>query len=129
MQLGELEVIPLSDGVCLMPPEYFPNADWSAHQALFGPDGTMRLPIGCFLVRTGDQTVLIDAGLGPATSAGSSVATCLRHSPSTAHRRPTSTSWCAPISMSTMPAGWSTTTPRISRMRRSGSAPATGTRG
>src|SRR6476469_7767078 len=65
MQVGELEVVPLSDGVCLMPPEYFPNADWSEHQALFGPDGTMHLPIGCFLVRTGDQTVLIDAGLGP----------------------------------------------------------------
>ncbi len=65
VKVGDIEVIPLSDGTCRMPPGYFPNADWSAHQALLGPDGTMRLPIGCFLVRTGDRTVLVDAGLGP----------------------------------------------------------------
>lgn len=48
-----------------MPPQYFPNADWSGHESLLGVDGTMQLPIGCFLVRTGDRTVLVDAGLGP----------------------------------------------------------------
>ncbi|MEJ7585385.1 MAG: MBL fold metallo-hydrolase [Acidimicrobiales bacterium] len=65
MLVGDIDVIPLSDGECLMPPGYFPNADWSAHQALLDADGIMRLPIGCFLVRTGDRTVLVDAGLGP----------------------------------------------------------------
>jgi glyoxylase-like metal-dependent hydrolase (beta-lactamase superfamily II) len=48
-----------------LPPEYFPNADWSAHAALFDDDGTIHVPIGCFLVRTGDTTVLVDTGLGP----------------------------------------------------------------
>lgn len=65
MKVGDIEVIPVSDGVAKLPKTYFPNADWSAHESLFGADGTMHLPIGCFLVRTGDQTVLVDAGLGP----------------------------------------------------------------
>ena len=64
MQLGELEVVPLSDGVCTMPPEYFPTPMVCSPGAP-RPDGAMRLPIGCFLVRTAGQTVLIDAGLGP----------------------------------------------------------------
>lgn len=64
MNVGDISVIPLSDGVCKMPPQYFPNSDWSAHQALLGPDGILTLPIGCFIVRTGDTTVLVDAGLG-----------------------------------------------------------------
>jgi glyoxylase-like metal-dependent hydrolase (beta-lactamase superfamily II) len=65
MRVGDLEVIPLSDGTAKMPPRYFTGADFSAHEALLEADGTMHLPIGCFLVRTGDQTVLVDAGLGP----------------------------------------------------------------
>jgi glyoxylase-like metal-dependent hydrolase (beta-lactamase superfamily II) len=65
VKLGELEVIPVSDGTCKLPPQYFVNADWSAHQDLFGPDGMIECQIGCFVVRTGDTTVLIDAGVGP----------------------------------------------------------------
>jgi glyoxylase-like metal-dependent hydrolase (beta-lactamase superfamily II) len=65
MRVGDIEVIPVSDGIGKLPKAYFPNADWSAHEALFGEDGTMHIPIGCFLIRTGDRTVLIDAGLGP----------------------------------------------------------------
>lgn len=64
LKLGEISVTPVSDGVCKMPPQYFSNSDWSAHQALLDADGVLRLPIGCFVVRTGDTTVLIDAGLG-----------------------------------------------------------------
>ncbi|MDQ3145373.1 MAG: MBL fold metallo-hydrolase, partial [Actinomycetota bacterium] len=62
--VGELQVTALSDGLVRLPPEYFPAADWTAHQDLFDEDGTIHGPIGCFLVRTGDQTVLVDAGLG-----------------------------------------------------------------
>jgi glyoxylase-like metal-dependent hydrolase (beta-lactamase superfamily II) len=65
MRVGDIEVTPLSDGTFKMPQQYFGGADWSAHQALLGPDGTMELPIGCFLVRTGDTIVLVDAGIGP----------------------------------------------------------------
>jgi glyoxylase-like metal-dependent hydrolase (beta-lactamase superfamily II) len=64
-RVGELEVTPLSDGTAKMPPQYFVNADFSAHQDLLGPDGMIDVPLGCFLVRSGDRTVLIDAGIGP----------------------------------------------------------------
>ena len=66
MKVGDLEVLPLSDGVALLPKRYFPTAEWTeAHDALFDQDGNMALPIGCFVVRTGDTTVLVDAGIGP----------------------------------------------------------------
>lgn len=65
MRIGDIEVIPLSDGIGKLPPQYFPNSDWSGHQDLLGADGTMHVPIGCFLVRTAGRTVLVDAGLGP----------------------------------------------------------------
>ncbi|MEY2567572.1 MAG: hypothetical protein QOE35_2101 [Actinomycetota bacterium] len=65
MRIGELEVIPVSDGTCKMPPQYFVNADYSGHEGLFGPDGTIECQIGCFVVRNGDMTVLVDAGIGP----------------------------------------------------------------
>lgn len=65
MKVGDLEVIPVSDGTAKMPPQYFLNADWSAHQDLIGPDGMVDLALGCFVVRTGDVTVLVDAGIGP----------------------------------------------------------------
>jgi glyoxylase-like metal-dependent hydrolase (beta-lactamase superfamily II) len=65
MKVGDLELIAVPDGEAKLPPQYFQNADLSAHQNLIGPDGFIDIPIGCFLVRTGDQTVLIDAGFGP----------------------------------------------------------------
>ena len=65
MRIGEIEVTPVSDGFFNMPPMYFgENADFGPHQALLNEDGNIRVPIGCFVIRTGDQTVLIDAGLG-----------------------------------------------------------------
>jgi glyoxylase-like metal-dependent hydrolase (beta-lactamase superfamily II) len=65
-RLGNLEVIPVSDGTCKIPPEYFVNSDWSAHQDLLGSDGMITGQLGCFVVRgAGDETVLIDAGIGP----------------------------------------------------------------
>jgi hypothetical protein len=63
--VGDLQVTPLTDGLAKLPAEYFVNADWSPHRGLLGDDGALHLPIGCFLVRTGDTTVLLDAGLGP----------------------------------------------------------------
>lgn len=66
-RLGDLEILPLSDGTAFLPPQYFLNADLSAHRDLLNADGVMEIPIGCFLIRTGDRTVLVDAGLGPTT--------------------------------------------------------------
>ncbi len=64
--IGEIEVTPVSDGTCKIPPEYFPNSDWTAHQALLGPDGMVTAQLGCFLVRLpGGRVVLVDTGVGP----------------------------------------------------------------
>lgn len=65
MRVGDLEVIPLSDGLAKLPQDYFAGADWDAHRDLLDADGTVHCPIGCFVVRTGDRTVLVDTGLGP----------------------------------------------------------------
>lgn len=65
MNVGDIEVIPVSDGFFHMPKEFFPGADWSGHEDLFDHDGKLDLPIGCFVIRTGNSTVLVDAGFGP----------------------------------------------------------------
>ena len=65
MHVGDIEILPLSDGAARLPQQYFIGSDWSSHQALLGPDGTVESPIGCFVIRTAGQTVLVDAGLGP----------------------------------------------------------------
>jgi glyoxylase-like metal-dependent hydrolase (beta-lactamase superfamily II) len=65
VRIGEIDVTPLSDGHFDMPPSYFGDtADWEPHKALLNADGNYVVPIGCFLVRTGDLTVLVDAGFG-----------------------------------------------------------------
>jgi len=65
VKLGSLDITPISDGFFKMPPAYFGADDWGVHADLAGPDGMLEVPIGCFLVRTADRTILIDAGLGP----------------------------------------------------------------
>jgi glyoxylase-like metal-dependent hydrolase (beta-lactamase superfamily II) len=67
MKIGDIELLPVSDGLARLPQEYFAGADWSTHQELLDADGRMHLPIGCFVIRTGDRTVLVDCGLGPRT--------------------------------------------------------------
>ncbi len=37
---------------------------WACHTEHMEADGTLRLPLGGFCVRTGDRTVLVDAGVG-----------------------------------------------------------------
>jgi glyoxylase-like metal-dependent hydrolase (beta-lactamase superfamily II) len=39
--------------------------DWAEHAALLGPDGRLEMPVGSFLVRSGERVLLIDAGYGP----------------------------------------------------------------
>lgn len=68
MKVGEIEVIPVSDGELKMPPQYFPNADWSVHRDLLNEEELLVLSLGCFVVRTGGQTVLVDSGIGPVES-------------------------------------------------------------
>lgn len=68
-QVGDIEVTVVSDGEAVMQPtQYFPASTaeaWEAHKQLLEPDGTLRFPFTCFVLRSGGKTVLIDTGLGP----------------------------------------------------------------
>jgi glyoxylase-like metal-dependent hydrolase (beta-lactamase superfamily II) len=65
VKIGAIDLIPLSDGLCRLPPQFYVGLDYEAHPELLTPDGKIEIPIGCYLVRTGDRLVLLDAGLGP----------------------------------------------------------------
>ena len=69
MRIGEVEVLPVIDGAgCELGREVLHRpgvADpWSCHPGVLEPDGMLRLDLGGFLVRSGDRTVLVDAGVG-----------------------------------------------------------------
>ncbi|MDQ3106724.1 MAG: MBL fold metallo-hydrolase [Actinomycetota bacterium] len=64
MRIGDLELLPVNDGLCKLPQQFYVGLDFSAHAELLADDGRVHIPIGCFVVRTGDTTVLVDAGLG-----------------------------------------------------------------
>src|SRR5687767_12669554 len=68
MNIGDIEIVPVSDGRAKLPPAYFVNADWGPHQELLGSDGFVDIAIGCFLLRSGGRTVLVDAGVGPVSN-------------------------------------------------------------
>jgi glyoxylase-like metal-dependent hydrolase (beta-lactamase superfamily II) len=42
--------------------------DAERHAFMLSEQGTIDIPIGCYVVRTGDRTVLLDAGLGPVSA-------------------------------------------------------------
>lgn len=65
IRIGDIEVVPLSDGTLRMPQEFYVGLDFATHPELLAPDGRVHIPIGCYLLRTAGQTVLVDAGLGP----------------------------------------------------------------
>jgi glyoxylase-like metal-dependent hydrolase (beta-lactamase superfamily II) len=65
MHIGDIELIPLSDGMCKLPQQFYIGLDFDTHPELLADDGKVHIPIGCYLLRTGDVTVLLDAGLGP----------------------------------------------------------------
>jgi glyoxylase-like metal-dependent hydrolase (beta-lactamase superfamily II) len=69
VQIGDLEVLVISDGVLLLPTETLAyNAEPAARAAWlddkFLPQDTLDWPLNVVVVRRGDQTILIDAGLG-----------------------------------------------------------------
>ena len=47
-----------------MPQAFYIGLDFGTHEELLADDGLVHIPIGCFLLRSGGSTVLIDAGLG-----------------------------------------------------------------
>lgn len=66
MLIGDIDIHPVADGTFRASSAYFgEHARPDGHEDLFSRDGMAWLPIGCFLVRTGDRTILVDAGMGP----------------------------------------------------------------
>jgi glyoxylase-like metal-dependent hydrolase (beta-lactamase superfamily II) len=64
VRVGEIELLPLNDGMVTLPPQFYVGLDWSTHGDLLNADGKIEIPIGCFLLRTADRVVLLDAGMG-----------------------------------------------------------------
>jgi len=69
MKVGDLEIIQILDGEWTTPrapglPEMTAE-EAEMHSNYILPNGKMMAQLGAFLVRSGDQVVLIDAGLGP----------------------------------------------------------------
>lgn len=61
MHIGDIEIVSAPDGEAKLPPQYFLNADFSAHQALLGPDGNIDIPLGASLLHTSNALLLGDA--------------------------------------------------------------------
>jgi len=68
VQVGGMRVTAIIDGSIDLPAEFmFPNTspqDWEPHRQLLTDDGLLPLPMGGFLVESGDRKVLVDAGCG-----------------------------------------------------------------
>lgn len=69
IQVGNVELAALSDGGFERPPQQFmpdvPVQAWEPYRAQhLDADGNIRLNLGCFLVRSGGRTVLVDTGIG-----------------------------------------------------------------
>ncbi|MEK6439286.1 MBL fold metallo-hydrolase [Pseudonocardia sp. T1-2H] len=69
MKIGDIEILPVLDGTGrevateVLTRPGVPDA-WSCHAEHLDADGVLSMPLGGFLVRTGDRTVLVDAGVG-----------------------------------------------------------------
>lgn len=63
MRVGDISIESIYDGTAVLSPEMFVNSDWTEHEHLLD-DGQLVLPVGAFLVRTGDHLALLDAGVG-----------------------------------------------------------------
>ena len=67
-QVGDLEVLVLSDGVAKAPATvYYAGTtaeQWEPHKRWLDHQGNVEFPFGCFLIRSGDTRLLIDTGLG-----------------------------------------------------------------
>jgi glyoxylase-like metal-dependent hydrolase (beta-lactamase superfamily II) len=65
MRVGSLVINAISDGTFVAGPDYFGASSVDGHEDMFDRHGQAWLPIGCFLIRSGSQLVLVDAGMGP----------------------------------------------------------------
>jgi glyoxylase-like metal-dependent hydrolase (beta-lactamase superfamily II) len=65
IKIGDIDILALSDGLSRLPSMFFPGLDVGVHPEVLDQDGTIHIPTGCFVIHTGDRTILVDAGLGP----------------------------------------------------------------
>lgn len=67
MRVGNIEISALRDGWFFPPEGYLgEGAHPERHEGFQDPESrTARLPVGCFLLRTPSQSLLIDTGVGP----------------------------------------------------------------
>ncbi|HEX6510670.1 MAG TPA: MBL fold metallo-hydrolase [Chloroflexota bacterium] len=69
MQIGELTIEPIFDGIMKAKPTNFKGSTdemWAPHRQFLGADGMVELALGGFLVRApNDRLILVDAGIGP----------------------------------------------------------------
>lgn len=67
--VGRLSLVPIIDAVNRRVPTvpYFATTEeqWAAHAEFLDDDGMLSLPLSAYLLRAGDRTVLVDAGIGP----------------------------------------------------------------
>jgi glyoxylase-like metal-dependent hydrolase (beta-lactamase superfamily II) len=67
-RVGNLLVQPILDGIARLTPSMFTvdgePTDWTNHAHLLEPDGKLLIPVGAYVVRVGDEVVLLDAGVG-----------------------------------------------------------------
>jgi glyoxylase-like metal-dependent hydrolase (beta-lactamase superfamily II) len=70
MKIGAIEILPVRDGTGrevareVLTRHGGTGDAWACHGDLLDEHGGFELPLGGFLVRTGDRTVLIDVGVG-----------------------------------------------------------------
>jgi glyoxylase-like metal-dependent hydrolase (beta-lactamase superfamily II) len=72
IRVGSIAITPIYDGTAILEPAMFTvpgfdgpqPTDWTHYQSHLDAEGQMVPPVGGFLVRTGDRTVLMDAGVG-----------------------------------------------------------------
>ena len=71
MQIGDLTIEPIVDGVMKAKPSNFKGTTdemWAQHRRFLDADGMVELALGGFLVRAPDgRLTLIDAGIGPSS--------------------------------------------------------------
>lgn len=69
IKVGNVEIISLSDADLSFPPsDFFPSVPidaWQNNRQFLGDDGNIHPNAGCFAVRSGGRTIMVDTGFGP----------------------------------------------------------------